>query len=423
MYYAEPGMLPGLIREMTRMKMTPEHVRTALLNAQGLIETPTSATKEDVYAAIRRMHVLQIDTISVVNRSPYLVLHARIGDYPQQWLTDLLAERQIFEYWSHAACFLPMEDYKYYRPFMLAKRADDSRASYWRDQKVTPEVMDNVRRRITQEGALRSADFERQDGDKSGWWNWKAEKHALEYLFDIGELMVSKRDKFQRIYDLQERVQPWDDVRHTPTPDDSFRAWVEQTVLALGVAPAEWIPDYFRLAKAEARPALQSLIDDGTLIKIDVAGESAPYYAHKSAKKTLKAITDGVITPRRTILLSPFDPIAWHRERLLAMFGMDYKIEVYTPQPKRKYGYFTLPILHEGRMIGRLDPKAHRAEKRFEVKAIYLEPNVTPDEGMVHGLAAAIRDFAAWHGTPEVTIGATNPPSLGDALRATGLLG
>lgn len=404
------------------MKLTRDHVRTALLHAQGLTESPPAeAAKADLIAAIRRMHLLQIDSISVINRSPYLVLHSRLGAYPTQWLTDLLAERHVFEYWSHAACFLPSEDFGYYRPFMIERRAPTSRSSLHAARVIPHKTLEHVRSHVRDKGATRSADFERSDGKKGTWWDWKEEKLALEYLFDIGELMVSKREGFQRVYDLQERVRPWDD-QHTPSRDQSFRAWTEQTALALGAAPAAWFADYFRLRKADASVAIQSLLKDGTLIEIEVKGETVPYYAHKSAKKTLKAISDGAITPTRTALLSPFDPVAWHRERLLAMFGMDYKIEVYTPGPKRKFGYFTLPILHEGRMVGRLDPKAHRAQKRFEVRAIHLEPDVVVDEKLVHALARTIRDFAEWHGTPHISVGMTDPAPLGDALRSTGIL-
>lgn len=402
------------------MKLTSAHVRTALLHAQGLTTSPdAAATKAHIQAAIRRLHVLQIDTISVVNRSPYLVLYSRVGAYPQAWLTDLLAERHLFEYWSHAACFLPSEDFKYYRPFMLERRAPGSRSNEWAAQRITPKTIEHVRSHIRANGEVKSSDFERTDGKKGSWWDWKEEKLVLEYLFNTGELMISRRDGFQRVYDLQERVHPWDE-QHTPHPDESFKVWTEQTALALGVAPAAWFADYFRLKKAQALKALDALIKEGTLFEVAVKGETTPYYAHRSMKKALKAIADGAVMPSRTVLLSPFDPVVWDRERLLAMFGMDYKIEVYTPEHKRKYGYFTLPILHGGSIVGRLDPKAHRAQKRFEVRAIHLEPGVSVDDGLVHGLAQAIRKFADWHDTPHVTIGATDPGALGDALRATG---
>jgi uncharacterized protein YcaQ len=402
------------------MKLMPDHIRTALLHAQGLIELPSGgASKEDLRSTIRQMHVLQIDTISVVNRSPYLVLHSRVGTYPQQWLTDLLAERAIFEYWSHAASFLPIEDFRHYRPFMLHRRTPESRTQQWLIKSEAQSAIDHVRQTIREKGEVRSADFERKDGQKGTWWEWKAEKVALEYLFDIGELMVIRRDGFQRVYAPQEHAHPWDDSR-TQTVEESHKAWIEQTALALGAARAAWFADYFRLNKADALKVLKVLVDEGVIVEVSVEGETVPYYMHRDAKTSMKKIADGAIVPERTVLLSPFDPIVWDRNRLLAMFGMDYKIEVYTPEAKRKYGYFSLPILHGNRMVGRLDPKAHRAQGRFEVKAIHLEPGVVIDDGLVQGLAGAIRDFADWHGTPLVEIGTSNPAPLSDALRATG---
>lgn len=402
------------------MKLTPDHIRTALLYAQGLIALPSSgATKEDLRSTIRRMHILQIDTISVVNRSPYLVLHSRVGAYPQNWLTDLLAERAIFEYWSHAASFLPIEEFRHYRPFMLARRAPDSRSHQWLTRSDAQSAVDHVRQTIRERGEVRSADFERKDGQKGTWWEWKAEKIALEYLFDIGELMVIRRDGFQRVYAPQEHAHSWDDSQ-TGTIEQSRQAWIEQTALALGAARAAWFADYFRLKKADALNILKGLVAEGVIAEVSVEGETTPYYIHRDFETTLKKIVDGAIVPERTVLLSPFDPVVWDRNRLLAMFGMDYKIEVYTPEAKRKYGYFSLPILHGGRMIGRLDPKAHRAQGRFEVKAIHLEPGVVIDDGLVQGLAGAIRDFADWHGTPQVEIGTSNPAPLAAALRGTG---
>lgn len=404
------------------MKLTRSHVVTALLAAQGLIEPPRApAVKADVLAAIRRMHVLQIDSISVVNRSPYLVLFNRIGAYPMTWLTDLLAERQLFEYWSHAACFLPIEDYPSYRPGMHRRRAEHFPNGEWTSRHLSYDVIQGVLAHIRENGEVRSSDFERTDGQKGTWWNWKAEKLALEYLFTFGEVMVARREGFQRVYDLQERIHPWDDAQ-TPPIKASYRTWIEKTARALGAAPAAWYADYFRISKAAAANALRELVQDGVVVEVDVEGEAVPYYAHRDSKPQLEQIADGVVIPSRTLLFSPFDPVVWDRTRLKSLFGMDYKIEVYTPEPKRKYGYFTLPILHDGQMVGRLDPKAHRAEGRFEVRSIHLEPGVAIDDGLVHGLAHAIREFADWHATPQVEIGRSDPAPLADALRGTGIV-
>lgn len=403
------------------MKLTLDHVRTALLHAQGLTGQPSGGTtRETLLATIRRMHVLQIDTISVVNRSPYLVLYSRTGAYPPQWLTDLLAEGQLFEYWSHAACFLPIEDFRHYRPFMLQRRtADDQRARLLAEN-TSHQVVDQVRQRIREKGEVRSADFERADGQKGMWWEWKAEKIALEYLFDIGELMVIRRDGFQRVYAPQADAYPWDDAQ-TQTADDSYKAWIEQTALALGVAPAAWFADYFRLKKADTAKALEALIREGRIAAVTVEDQAEPYYVHHDFLPVLEQIAAGAVVPERTVLLSPFDPVVWDRKRLLALFGMDYKIEVYTPAAKRKYGYFTLPILYGNRIVGRLDPKAHRAQGRFEVRALHLESGVEIDDRLVQGLSGAIKDFADWHGTPQVEIGPSDPAPLSAALRAAGL--
>jgi len=396
------------------MHLTLDHARTALLHAQGMTDSlPKKTTPADVRSMIRRLHVLQIDTISVVNRSPYLVLFSRLGAYTPSWLTDVLAEGHLFEYWSHAACFLPIEEFAYYRRFMLNRRGEGSRE--WFSRNMTPDTVDKVRAHVRDNGAVRSADFEKAPDHQPGWWNWKVEKVALEYLFDMGELMVARREGFQRIYDLQERVHPWDDEK-TPDLPDIYQRWVSQTLLALGVTPVAWIADYFRLKKVDAQAGLKALLQSGEAVPVTVEGDSAPWYAHRDTLPTLQRIIDGEITATRTALLSPFDPVVWDRSRLMGMFGMDYKIEVYTPQPKRKYGYFTLPILHNGKIVGRLDPKAHRAEKRLEIKAIHLEDGVKADATLVNDLAKTLRAFADWHGTPTIQIQPAGEVKLATAL-------
>lgn len=402
------------------LRLTRDHARTALLHAQGLTGRQRKATKADLLDAIRRMGVLQIDTISVVNRSPYLVLWSRLGHYPLNWLTDLLAERKLFEYWAHAACFLPIEDFGQYRRFMLLRRAPDSRSSQWAAQRIPEGTIDNIRAHVRANGEVRSADFERNDGYKGGWWGWKAEKMALEYLFDIGELMVARRENFQRIYDLQERIYPWDDAK-TPEVDAVHADWVQRTVRMLGVAPERWIADYFRIKRGDVKRALPALVRDGTLVEVHVADDAQTWYAHRDDLDTLEQIADGAVKANRTTVLSPFDPLVWDRERLLGLFEMDYKIEVYTPEHKRKFGYFTLPILHGTRMVGRLDPKAHRREGVLEIRRLHLEPGVKVTTKLVSGLNAALHDFAHWHATPEVQITDTDSPAFADALRSSGL--
>ena len=376
-------------------------VRGLMIAAQGLHDRPQPrATKKAVRSIIRQMHILQIDTINVIARSPYLVLWSRLGDYNPRWLDDLLAEGALFEYWSHAACFLPIEDYPLYRH--LHESWIGGRAHQWLDEHaaVSKRVLEHIRAH----GEARSSDFERTDGQKGSWWNWKDEKIALEYLFYAGELMVRKRHNFQRIYDLRERVLADLGELDPISREDAHDQFILNTIQALGVTKAEWIPDYFRLSKTEARAAFRRLEKQGRLMPVEVEGWQAPGYIHPANRKQVEAAAKGVIPRSKTTFLSPFDPLVWDRARALDLFGFDYKIEVYTPAPRRKYGYFTLPILYNNALIGRLDPKAHRKEGIFEVRALHFEPGVKVDEPLVTELKAALRACAEWHKTPKVIV-------------------
>jgi len=386
-----------------------------LLAAQGLLAPPGPAGKADVLAAIRRMGALQIDTIHIVARSPYLVLWSRLGAYQPRWLDELLAEGAIFEYWSHAACFLPIEAFALYRGRMLERRSPTGRWGAWAE--ANAGVVARVHERVRDGGPVRSADFARSDGRAGAWWDWKPEKNALELLFDQGHLMIARRDNFQRIYDLQERVLPgWDDA-NLPPAAEVRRHKLLDSVRALGLTPARWVADYFRLPKQGVAPLLAALTAEGLLHAVTVSGWDGPAYIHPDHMALAERAAAGELAPARTTLLSPFDPIVWDRARAEELFGFHYRIEVYTPAERRAYGYFTLPILHRGRIVGRLDPKAHRDRGLFEVRAVHLEPWAAPDEALVAGLADAIAGCAAWHGTPEVTVGRSDPPELAPALR------
>jgi uncharacterized protein len=386
-----------------------------LLAAQGLGSLPArSATRDDVLGAVRRMGVLQIDSISVVARSPYLVLWSRLGTYDPIWLDELLAEGSIFEYWSHAACFIPTEDYGLYRRLMLEGR---EKTLAWME--ANPDALEYVMGRIRRDGPVRSAEFVRTDGKAGGWWEWKPEKRALEHLFAAGELMISHRENFNRVYDLRERVLEyalpgWEDSL-APTEQEVRRAFALKAVRALGVAVARWIPDYFRTPKKGAAGLLEELADDGSLLRATI--EDEPAYVHPDNAGLAEQVLYGGMRSSLTTLLSPFDPVVWDRARALELFGFEYKIEVYTPAARRRYGYYSLPILHEGDLVGRLDAKAHRKQGLFEVKAIHLEPDVPGSEGLVEGLSGALRGCASWHGTPEVVVRRSDPPELASRLQ------
>lgn len=394
---------------MTDLHLSHTAARTLMLAAQGLDRRPRRrARKADVLAAIRRMGVLQIDTISVVARSPYLVLWSRIGHYEPRWLDALLAERKLFEYWSHEACFVPIEDYPLYRHRML----DHSWAGWRYARKFMDAHRDNAARllaHVREQGEVRSTDFARKD-ERGTWWDWKPEKRMLESLFTAGELMIARREGFQRIYDLRERILPsWDDAQ-LPSSDEVRRALVLKAVRSMGIAKAKWVADYFRMDKTSTKLIPDRLADEGALMRVAVEGWKEPAFVHPDHADTMRSAAAGRGKPVLTTLLSPFDPLVWDRRRASEMFGFDYRIEVYTPGPKRVYGYYVLPILHRGTLIGRLDAKAHRKEGVFEVKALYLEPGVRLTDRMAAEVAAAIADCARWNGTPRVELRRADPP-------------
>lgn len=392
--------------------------RALHLAAQGMLApVRRRATRDDVLAAIRRMGVLQIDTIHVVARSPYLVLFSRLGAYDPTWLDALLAEGRLFEYWAHEACFVPIEDYGLYRHRMI-----DPGSMGWkysaRWMSEHREQVEALLAHIREHGPVRSADFKRTDGKANGWWEWKPEKRSLEVLFTAGRLMIARRHNFHRVYDLTERVLPgWDDTQ-MPSLADTRRSLLLKAVQALGVARAAWIGDYFRTAKSRPDPDPESLVEQGALIKAQVEGWSAPAYIHPAHAGLAQAAADGALKPTLTTLLSPFDPVVWDRKRALELFNFDYRLECYTPEAKRVYGYFTLPILHRGALVGRLDAKAHRAERVFEVKVLYLEPGVRMTQRLVDDIAAALARCAAWHSCDRVTVMRCDPRALRAALKA-----
>ena len=400
-------------------RLTAQQARNLHLAAQGLLVRPRlRARKADVLAAIERMRVLQIDTIHVVARSPYLVLFSRLGSYKQQWLDELLEEGHVFECWAHEACFAPFADHELHR-----RHAEAGRGGHWsmksaqRTRAAHATGIAGLLEHIREHGAVKASEFERADGASGGgWWGWKDEKRWLEALFAHGELMIARRENFQRVYDLAERVLA-KSRRHRladPVVDASAmqRQFALGAVRALGITQARWINDYFRSGGKIKDAALEVFVANGELLRVEVDGWSNPAYVHRDHADLLAAAASGRQRATQTVLLSPFDPVVWDRERASAMFGFDYRIECYTPAPKRRYGYYVLPILHRGRLVGRLDAKAHRTDGVFEVKALYLEEGVVSTPALARAIAGAIRECAQWHGTSRVELVRSEPKAF-----------
>jgi uncharacterized protein YcaQ len=400
---------------MNNLTLSIQSARDLALAAQGLLtDYAQPVLKPDLLATIRRIHALQIDTINVVARAPYHILWSRLGRYDPAWLEKLHGEGALFEYWAHAACFLPIEDYPLYRRVMLDERVGWDNITQWGSE--NKQMLDDILAHIRQNGPVRSADFSHPNGGGT-WWNWKVEKVALEYLFTRGDLMIARREKFQRVYDLRERVLPgWDD-NNAPSYEDALRRQVLNAVQALGVAREDWVAPYFYLPKLKVSKLLPELTAEGELIQVAVEGTNGRQaYVHPANAGLLNGALEGSLNASKTTLLSPFDPLISDRARTKALFDFDYTIECYTPAPKRIYGYFVLPILRRGRLIGRLDAKAWRKEGRLEVIKIFLEPGIDVSHDLVTDLKGTLQDYATWQGLNAVTVTWSNPADLAERL-------
>ena len=400
-------------------------VRTLALNAQGLT-TANQKAETASYSAIQQMveqlGCVQIDTLNLVQRSHYLVLWSRLGAYHPADFDRLVyspEQRLLFEGWQRIASIIPIKDYRYQIPHQNRLKSDP-REGYtrWFDQEGLP-LMNLVLERIRQEGALRAADFA-YDGPKRGsWWDWKPAKTALEYLYAFGDLMISDRVNFQRVYDLTERLLPaWVDTT-PPSLEQRDRYWLEQAALALGIARPMQVIGYSYYKKGGLKPILQSLVDEGVLVEVQaeqVVGSYQPMLLHRDNLELLEQITAGTIQAERTTFLSPFDNLFWAAGRDEQIWGFRQRLEAYLPAPKRTWGYFCLPILYKDRLVGRFDPKLERNTGVLRIKALYLEEGVEPDEELVRGVASAMRDFMKFHNAKELVIEKSQPEEFGKRL-------
>jgi uncharacterized protein YcaQ len=345
-----------------------------------------------------------------------MVLYSRLGRYEQRWLDELLAEGKLFEYWAHEAAFVPIESYGLFvhRMAGAAEMGWKYRAEWVKEHR---HELDNVLAYLRENGATRAADFERRaDANGPGWWEWKPEKRALESLFTSGDVMVARRQSFQRVYDLRERVHPrWNE--DVPTPAEAQRTLALKAIKALGITTSRWVADYFRMSKTATPAIVADLARFGDIIEVRVTGWKDAAYVHPDNADLLAMAADNAIKPSHTVFLSPFDPLVWDRARALAMFDFDYRLECYTPAPKRVHGYYVLPLLRRGRLVGRMDAKAHRADGFFEVRALYLEHGVKVSDALTGDVAQALARLAEWHKTPEVRIVKTTPASWRKALQ------
>ena len=387
--------------------------RALALHAQQLCAAPSATPDaERIHATVLALGCLQIDTLQVIARSHNLVLWSRLGCHDPAQLDALLfqaGQRRLFEFWKKAASIISLEHFRYSLTRMHQRRAKPSTGMRrWLAREEAAPAIELVRRRIAAEGALRAGDFADPREERGHWWDWKPAKYALEYLFGCGELMVSDRVNFQRVYDLRERVLP-DQVDTSPaTPAEADRHEVEQALWALGICEATSVAGYAYMQRNRARPVLTALREEGTLLGVQCeisGGRTRELILHRDRLPDLQRALDGELRPQHTTLLSPFDSLLWAKGHGEALWDYQHAIELYVPRPKRKWGYFTLAILHRGRLIGRLDPKLERESSTLHIRALHLQPDVTLDERLVSEVAAALRDFMAFHKATQLKFG------------------
>jgi len=411
---------------MTRRQVDIGHARTLAVIAQGLDRRPRGrVTAARVMETIERIGCVQLDTISVVARSHETTLFSRLGPFDPSLVWSLYGQPDgLVEYWGHAAAILPARMLPLFRPKMLAKAAEYRQPGGWEEKLGGVEA--TVLAAIRAEGPKMSRDFDGPAGGKPGPWVWyggKPAKEALDMLWTTGELTVIDRVGFQRVYDLTERALPG--VFDGELPDEATvrRELARRALSALGLATATWLADYFRtgqrhyLSVADAKRELAAMEADGEAIPVAVAGIPAPLWLDPGMVATLDGIEAGRHAPTLTTLLSPFDNLVWQRSRTRDLFDFDYLLEIYVVAPKRRWGYYTMPILHRGRLIGRLDPQYDRKARILTVRALYLEPWQRPTVAVANAVAGALRDYTTQLGGGRIVVERCEPDAFAPLLR------
>lgn len=386
-------------------RLSAGQARRALLAAQGLAEPRpglrdgSRLDRRHLERVFGRVGLLQIDSVNALVRSHYLPLFARLGPYPQSLLDARAWGRRplLFEYWGHEASLLPLALQPLLRWRMARAAAGEgiysALARFGRERRAFVEaVLAEVRAR----GPVTAGELEDGGRSSGGWWGWSEGKRALEWLFWAGLVTTATRRNFERVYDLTERVLPAE-ILACPTPPEAEaqRALIEIAARALGVATAGCLRDYFRLPAEAMAPRLAELAEEGLLLPVTVEGWERPAWLHRDAR-----------LPRRVAaraLLSPFDSLVWRRERGERAFGFSYRLEIYTPAEKRRWGYYVLPFLLGERLVARVDLKAERAAGRLRVEAAHGEAGIDP-ERVADALAAELQALAAWLGLGEVAV-------------------
>jgi uncharacterized protein YcaQ len=396
-------------------ELSSAEARRLALNSLGFgAKKPARAGLAHVRATAARLSAIQIDSVNVLARAHYLPTFSRYGPYPMSALDDLAHKRrELFEYWGHAACFLPIELY----PFMRWRM--NGQAEGWAAiDKKREAFIEAVYHEVAQRGPISAGDISIGGKSTGPWWGWSEGKRAIEFLFRQGRVVIAGRRNFERLYDVPERVFPRAVLERTPVADrDAKKELLVRAARAMGVGTAKHIAQYFhvdawwdrssvdgRRPPAQTHLLFEELVEDRRLERVRVEGWKQPAF-----------LVPGARVPRSVdarAIVSPFDPVLWERAWTSAVFGFDYQIEIYVPAPKRIYGYYVLPFLMGDRFAARVDLKADRKTSRLIVHAAYLEPNADAAE-VAAALGGELRSMARWLSLESFAVG-----SKGNLARA-----
>ncbi|GAA3337716.1 winged helix-turn-helix domain-containing protein [Amorphoplanes nipponensis] len=380
--------------------LSAAQARRVALAAQGFTDPRPGGSLDlrHLRRVLRRLHLIQMDSVNVLQRAHYLPLYSRLGPYPTALLDRAAYQRprELFEYWGHEASLLTTDLQPLFR-WRMQNAAEYAWGGMVRVAQQQPALVARVLGEVRDRGPLTAAQIEHDvPRSKDNWgWNWSAVKQALEWLFYTGQISAAERTtSFARRYDLTERVLPAEVLATpTPAPQDAFRALVALAARSLGVAAEPELRDYFRLPVAGFKQAVAELVEDRVLLPVTVAGWKGPVHLHHEAR-----------LPRRVgaaTLVSPFDPLIWERARTERLFAMNYRIEIYVPAAQRLYGYYVLPFLLGDRFAARVDLKADRKAGVLRIPAAWLEPTADQEETAA-ALAAELHRLAGWLGLESV---------------------
>jgi uncharacterized protein len=382
-----------------------EQARRLVLAAQGLTKTKGFGQgSKAVLAALEQLSYVQIDSISVIARAHHHTLWNRCHDYHSDSLDSLVEQKLLFEYWSHAAAYLPMSDFRYSLP---RKQAIASGQKHWhaKDAKLTKEIL----ARIREQGPLQAKDFEQAKRQASnGWWDWKPAKKALEQLFMEGELMAVKRQGFQKVYDLTERVLPPEINTQCPSTEEYNHYLIRRFLRANALGTAQEIAYLRKGAAAGISQTCKQMLHDGELQQVVCEGKH--YYVLPSTLANLNQR----IQRQHVKILSPFDNLLIQRKRLQDFFAFDYQLECYVPAAKRQYGYFSLPILWGDTFAGRMDAKIDRKSKTLSIQHLHIE---TPRyEDLITAMRPALQAFLHFNEGHKIVVKRVSNPAHQPAM-------